>query len=187
MNKKVIITHLEQEDIDGRISLLYDFHVQQNLNHLSMMVDQSEIKEFYSNAVKEQQDNKRYYVIRTKNREIIGYCWITEIDWINRSCELSISILPKYRIGFGFLAMIEMYNYLYFHLHMKSVINQVLEGNTLLLKNTPKSAIKRRMDSFTFGIYRKSYLWNQTKEQYRDLNRMKREKMLNLKSRLQSV
>ncbi|MEC5425422.1 GNAT family N-acetyltransferase [Virgibacillus sp. C22-A2] len=187
MNKNIMITHLEEEDIDGRISLLYEFHVQQNLNHLSMTVDKSKLKDFYSDAVIEQQDNKRYYVIKTKSQKIIGYCWISDIDWINQSCELSISILPKYRIGFGFLAMVEMYNYLYNQLNMKSVINQILEGNNLLLKSAPKNALKRRMDSFTFGEYRASYLWNQTKEQYLELKRTKKEKLINLKSKFQSV
>lgn len=189
MKNKLIICHLEENDVNGRMELLYDYHVQKNLNHLSMLYDETQIKEIHLQSIFHQQDSKRHYIIKTHSEKIVGYCWITAIDWLNSSCELSISILPKYRIGYGYLALIEMYEYLYKNLNIKTIINQILEGNELLRSETSiiDFALKSEYDSYTSGMYRSSYIWTQTLEQHLELEKIKKMKSEEIKNKLNAV
>lgn len=189
MKTKLIISHLEENDVKGRMDLLYDYHVQKNLNHISMLLNETQIKESHLQCILHQQDSKRYYIIKTHSEKIVGYCWISSIDWINSSCELSISILPQYRIGYGYLALIEMYEYIYKHLNIKTIINQILEGNELLRSETSIKdfAVKSEYDSYTAGKYRSSYIWTQTLDQHLELEKIKKMKNQKIKNKLNSV
>ncbi|WP_019240560.1 MULTISPECIES: GNAT family N-acetyltransferase [Bacillus] len=189
MKNKLLIFHLEESDIKNRMDLLYDYHVQKNLNHLSMLFDENQIKNIHLQGISHQQDIKRHYIIKTSLEQIVGYCWITSIDWINRTCELSISILPKYRIGYGYLALIEMYEYLYKYLNMKTITNQILEENELLRTESSikEFALKGKYDSYTNGKYRISYKWTQTLEQHLELESVKILKNEKIKNKLATV
>lgn len=189
MKEKLFVTHLEEEDIEERILLLFDYHVQKNLNHTSMLLNKDEIRKSHIDTINHGQEFKRYYVIKTSNQNIIGYCWITSVDWVEQTCELSISILPDFRIGYGMLALLEMYNYLYKYLNMRTIINQVLEGNQLLRSEDSlnKKSIKSRYDSFTFGKYRSAFTWTQTLEQHIELDKLQREKSKKLKNKFSKV
>ncbi len=189
MKNKLLVTHMEKGDIDERISLLFDYHVQKNINHSSVLMSKNEIRESHFNTINDGQEFKRYYVIRTLNQALVGYCWITSIDWIEQTCELSISILPEFRVGYGLLALLEMYDYLYKSLNIRAVINQILEGNKLLRseRSLRNSAIKSVYDSFTFGKYRSAFIWTQTLEQHRELNKLQKEKSNKLKNKLERM
>ncbi|OIU69817.1 GNAT family N-acetyltransferase [Rossellomorea aquimaris] len=189
MLQGIFIEHFEHEHIEDRISLLYDYHIQKNLNHLSMQFDRNKIRELHEDSIENNQDSKRYYVIKTNKNKIVGYCWISSIDWINRTCELSIGILPEYRIGYGLLALVKMYDYLYDQLNMKTVLNQILEGNELLRSKVSLDglAIKIKGDSFTAGKVRNAYMWTQTKEEHELLGKEKAKKNKQLNSKFKEV
>lgn len=189
MGRKVIISHFEKENIEERITLLSDFHVQKNLNHTSMLMSKEELRNMSLERIKNDQNWLRFYVMKSPKKQIIGYCWISSIDWIEQSCELSISIFPQYRVGYGLLALLEMYEYLYQHLNMKTIVNQTLEDNNLLLASNSsikENAIKSDFDSYTFGTYRSSFLWTQTINEYMEIGKLRREKIDKLKSKLKS-
>nr|WP_256439604.1 GNAT family N-acetyltransferase [Sporosarcina sp. 6E9] len=180
---------MEKENVEERINLLLDFHVQKNLNHTSMLVSKDELRNMSLERIKSGQNILRFYVVKSPNKQVIGYCWISSIDWIEQSCELSISIFPEFRVGYGLLALLEMYEYLYQHLNMKTIVNQSLEGNSLLLaKNSSikENAIRSDFDSYTFGRYRSSYLWTQTIDEYKKIGKLRSEKLAKLKSKLKS-
>jgi hypothetical protein len=185
----IYIEHFEHEHIEDRISLLYDYHIQKNLNHLSMQFDKNKIREIHEDSIENKQNSKRYYVIKTNKNRIVGYCWISSIDWINRTCELSIGILPEYRIGYGLLALVKMYDYLYDQLNMKTVLNQILEGNELLRSKVSLNglAIKIKRDSFTAGKVRNAYMWTQTKQEHELLGKEKAKKNKQLNNKFKEV
>jgi hypothetical protein len=189
MLQGIYIEHFEHEHIEDRISLLYDYHIQKNLNHLSMIFDKNKIREIHEDSIENQQSSKRYYVIKTNKNKIVGYCWISSIDWINRTCELSIGILPEFRIGYGLLALVKMYDYLYDQLNMKTVLNQILEGNELLRSKVSLNglAIKLEQDSFTAGKVRNAYMWTQTKEEHELLGKEKAKKNEQLNNKFKEV
>lgn len=189
MLNNIHVTHFEKENIEDRISLLYEYHVQKNLNHLSMMLDKDQIRKVHEDSIENKQDEKRYYVITTNENKTIGYCWISGIDWISRTCELSISIIPEYRVGYGMLALVKMYNYLYYQLNMRTVLNQILEGNELLRSRVSLNglAFKIKQDSFTDGVLRDAYIWSQTREEHEELGKEKEKKNIEMKNKFSEV
>lgn len=172
------VSHLEESDIPERITLLYDVAVRNNLNAITLAHSAEELTAAHRRALAAEHQTKRFFKLSLGDGGLIGYCWITEIDWVNQTCELSIAILPGFRVGYGFIGLLRMYDYLYDTLNVRVVVNQILDGNEMLRSRTsiaPLVQVESPLDSLTCGALRTAYYWTQNRDEHAELARRRQQ------------
>lgn len=167
---RLVIRHFEPGDIDARTTLLMDRDFTRNFVQVGIVTPRDELRAAQLATIEEEFESKIIFVVGTPSGQTIGFTWITDIDWLNRTCELSIALLAEFRrAGYGLLALIETYDFLYREMNFAAVVNQVLAGNEMLLSGEAAEHARQvycRHDSFTAGELRDSRYWSQTREQH---------------------
>jgi len=127
------VRHFTEADIPIRTELLRENKYQTNLNDFAMSADDRALADGMRRTIAEQHHTKRLFTMCGSKGQVVGFSWITSIDWRSQACELSFAVLPRYRSGFGFKAVEAAHEYLREQLHMDVIINQVLSHNTMML------------------------------------------------------
>ena len=164
--KPLVIRLMTEEDIDERVALLTDAKVQRNLLHTGALVPATELRAKHSGWIEAEEPQRLMYRVGTQAGDLIGFTWLTSIDWTSQSCELSIALIPERRGRYGMLTLIHMYEYLYATLNMRVVTNQILSANTMLVRaetRAQRAQVVSPDDSYTTGGFRTSYRWTQTR------------------------
>lgn len=167
---RIQIRHFSHEDIPIRSALLRDDAFQANLTDFAVLTEDAALASWQSRTIAEEQDVKRIFTACRGNGEVIGFLWITSVDWRSQCCELSFAILPRFRGGFGPPTIDAARAYLYDELNMRVVIDQVLEHNTMLHSEgdlDQRSRVRCRYDSYTVGEWRTARYWTQRRQDYR--------------------
>src|SRR5438445_216772 len=102
-------------------------------NDFAMSAADRELADGMRRTIEEQHHTKRLFTMCGSKGQVVGFSWITSIDWRGQTCELSFAVLPRYRIGFGFKAVEAAHEYLREQLHMVVIINHVLSHATMML------------------------------------------------------
>ncbi len=160
--------HFELSDIPVRSALLRDGRVLANINDDALNQADDQLAEGQRRTVEEQHHTKLIYTVCMPDGSTIGFCWLTSIDWRSRSCELSFALLPEYRIGLGSALVPEAREFMFRELNMRTMINQVLDHNTMLLSTGDQrelSQVTCDYDSYTVGEFRRARYWSRTVEQ----------------------
>jgi RimJ/RimL family protein N-acetyltransferase len=162
----VTVRNFTEADIPVRTALLRESHFQANLSDFAVAADDASL-EVKVRATMESYHDRRIFTMCAPGGDIIGFSWITSIDWRNQTCELSFGVLPRYRGGLGALAVEAAHTYLREELNMRAIVNQVLEHNTMLQSAEMLAASKQvrcDFDSFTVGRWRATCYWSLTEE-----------------------
>jgi Acetyltransferase (GNAT) domain len=186
--RRLLIRHFEHSDIESRAELLAERDFTRNLANLGVLTSRDELRRAQARTIEEEYESKIIFVVTTPAEAIVGYTWITNIDWLNRTCELSIALLPRFRRSYGLLALIEMYDYLYDEMNFETVINQVLVGNEMLMSDGAAERTRQVYcdnDSFTDGAFRDSRYWTQSRQEHRAFAQRARERNARIRERLQ--
>ncbi|HEY4023709.1 MAG TPA: GNAT family N-acetyltransferase [Pseudonocardiaceae bacterium] len=165
----VLIRHFICDDVPLRAGLLRDGGFQANLTDFAVSAQDDRLVADQLATIAQGQDVKRIFTLCTDGGQVVGFAWITDIDWPSRSCELSFAVLPRFRIGFGLAVAHEAQRYLHDELNMATVISQVLTHNTMLHKAdlvARRRQVRCAYDSYTVGEWRTSCYWGQTRAQF---------------------
>lgn len=165
------VRHFTEADIPIRTELLRENKHQTNLNDFAMSADDRALADGMRRTIAEQHHTKRLFTMCGSKGQVVGFSWITSIDWRSQTCELSFAVLPRYRSGFGFKAVEAAHEYLREQLHMNVIINQVLSHNTMMLSASELEAnaqVGAEYDSYTVGQWRTACYWTVTRDDVRD-------------------
>lgn len=184
---RLVIRHFEPADVDARTALLTDREFTRNLRQVGIVTPRDELRAAQLATIEQEYESKIIFVVATTSGQTIGFTWITDIDWLNRTCELSIALLPEFRRAYGLLALIETYDFLYREMNFATVVNQVLVGNEMLLSGEAAEHARQvycRHDSFIAGELRDSRYWSQTRAQHEGFIRRTQERNARIRARL---
>ncbi|MFC0541206.1 GNAT family N-acetyltransferase [Kutzneria chonburiensis] len=165
------VRHFTEADIPIRTELLRENKYQTNLNDFAMSADDRALADGMQHTIDAQHHVKRLFTMCGSKGQVVGFSWITSIDWRSQACELSFAVLPRYRSGFGFKAVEAAHEYLREQLHMDVIINQVLSHNTMMLSAAELEAnaqVRSEFDSYTVGQWRTACYWTVTRDEVRD-------------------
>ena len=167
---KVRVRHLAERDVPARTRLLVDALVLANLNGDAATRSAEEVTAGQLATIATGQHEKMIFTAETEGGRLLGFLWLTSIDWRSRSCEVSIAMLPEARFGMGALAFDAMCDFVFDSLNMVVVVNQVLAHNTMMQSSAEvaaRSAVVAEHDCHTSGEFRTSHYWTETAVQYR--------------------
>ena len=165
------VRHFTEADIPVRTELLRENKYQTNLNDFAMSAADRELADGMRRTIESGHHVKRLFTMCGSKGQVVGFSWITSVDWRSQTCELSFAVLPRYRSGFGFKAVEAAHEYLREQLHMDVIINQVLSHNTMMLSAAELDAhaqIRAEYDSYTVGQWRTACYWTVTRDEVRD-------------------
>jgi hypothetical protein len=167
---RITIRHFTAADVPIRSALLRDADFQANLTDYAVLADDDALAAGQLRTIEQDQEIKRIFTACRGDGQVIGFLWITSIDWRSQSCELSFALLPRFRGGFGPPVIDTARAYLHDELNMKVVVDQVLEHNAMLHSRTDLAArrkVRCAYDSYTVGEWRTACYWTQTEEEFR--------------------
>jgi hypothetical protein len=188
--RRLLIRHFDVEDIDARTDLMMEAAFTRNLAHVGTLTPRRQLVDAQRRTIENDYESKIIFVVTTTSGTTLGYTWITSIDWLHRTCELSIALLPEFRRAYGLMALIEMYDFLYDEMNFETVINQILVGNDMLMSDEAAGRTRQvhcRNDSFTHGEFRDSRYWSQTREEHRAHARRARLRNARIRERLRAA
>jgi RimJ/RimL family protein N-acetyltransferase len=159
------VRHFTEADIPIRTELLREPHFQANLTDFAVSTADDGLVAGQRRTIEEQHRTKRIFTICGPRGDVVGFAWITSIDWRSQCCELSFGVLPRYRGGLGALAVAAAHQYLRAELNMRVIVNQVLDHNRML--HSPESLAAHQQvtcvrDSYTVGQWRAACYWTFT-------------------------
>ncbi|WP_181727323.1 GNAT family N-acetyltransferase [Streptomyces sp. PT12] len=167
----VTVRHFADEDIPLRLELLREERFQANLSDFAVAASDDELVADVRRTIAERQDERRIFTLCGPKGQVMGFAWITSIDWRNQTCELSFGVLPRHRGGPGALGVQAAHDYIRAELNMRVIVNQVLEHNTML-QSARTMAESRQVrcdyDSYTVGAWRSACYWSLTDDDVRE-------------------
>ncbi len=183
----LVIRLLREEDIAERVAIYSDPRVRSNLAHTGALVPPDEMTLAHQEWLAGTADERLMYRLSLPSGELVGFTWLTELDWVEQTCELSIAILPDYRSRMGLLALLAMYDHLHNTLNMQVVVNQVLSVNEMLLRpevRADRAQVVSPDDCFTAGALRTNYRWTQDRAEHERFTRRAVQRRERIRNRL---
>ncbi|WNI18962.1 GNAT family N-acetyltransferase [Actinacidiphila sp. ITFR-21] len=187
---KILIRHFTEQDVPLRTALLHEDSFQANLTDFAVTTGDDELTRGQLRTIAEQQDTKRIYTATRADGQVIGFLWVTDLDWRSQCCELSFALLPRYRGGFGPPTINAARGYLYDELNMQVVIDQVLEHNTMLHSSDEMQELSRvrcAYDSYTVGSWRTARFWTRRVAAFREWRAAEQRRRVDLSARIRSA
>ncbi|WP_103500988.1 MULTISPECIES: GNAT family N-acetyltransferase [Streptomyces] len=166
----VTLRHFTEDDIPVRTALLREARFQANLNDLGVVTSDEALVARQRKAIAEEHDVKRHFTLCGPGGAIVGFAWISSIDWRSQCCELSFGVLPRFRGAFGAAAVAAAHAHIRAELNMRVVVNQVLEHNTMLVSAgelAERRAVRCPWDSYTVGEWRTACYWTDSEDDVR--------------------
>jgi hypothetical protein len=166
----VTVRHYTAADVPARMALMRESRFTANLSDYAVLLDDDALEARQRAIIEQQQDEMRIFVLCGSGGVVLGYAWISSLDWRSQTCEVSFGILPRYRGPYGAAAVAEAHRYVRTELHMKVVVNQVLEHNTMLVSRDrlrERRQVRCEFDSYTVGAWRTACYWTETEEDIR--------------------
>jgi hypothetical protein len=181
--RELTVRHFTEDDIPIRSELLREARFQANLTDFAILTGDDALAAGQRRTIAEEHDTKRIFTVCARGDKVVGFLWITSIDWLSQVCELSFAMLPRYRGGYGPPAIDAVLGYLHDELNMEVVVNQVLEHNQMLHSAGDLAARGRVIcpyDSYTVGQWRTAYYWTRGRAEFRadlaEVSRKRRER-----------
>ncbi|MGQ0838599.1 GNAT family N-acetyltransferase [Actinokineospora sp.] len=183
------IRHFTPADVPLRTALLREPHCLENIGDWPLLTDHGEIVARQHAAIAHRQASLRLFCVCRGTGEVIGFVWMTDIDWRSQTCQFSIVLVERYRGGFGTPAVITAREYLHNELNMRVVVNRVFEHNTMLNSRGQLTASRQvtcPYDGYTVGEFRTQSAWVQTVDDFRASVAELPQRRAELRARIQS-
>ncbi|MDQ7808698.1 hypothetical protein Q5425_33610 [Amycolatopsis sp. A133] len=165
----VTVRHFTEEDIPLRTELLREARFTANLTDFAVGAGDDGLIARQHRTITEEHRTKRMFTLCGPRGRVMGFAWITSIDWRAQRCELSFGVLPRDR-GLGALAVYAVHKHLRDELNMRVIVNQVLTHNTMFLSAEALEAqhqVRCERDSYTVGEWRTACYWTLSDEDVR--------------------
>ncbi|WP_433271688.1 GNAT family N-acetyltransferase [Actinosynnema sp. CS-041913] len=166
---RLVLRHLEHEDVDLRVDAQYDERVARNIAGHLALTPRDELLSRFREHVDDPASGRLEYVVAKPGGETVGYIFLTGLDWVNRTCDLSITMLPRFRTGLGYLALMCAFDYVYGCLNMHAVLTMVLDVNEMMASgewNAKRANVTSTQANYTDGAFRAVHVWTQTRPEY---------------------
>ncbi|WP_062216648.1 GNAT family N-acetyltransferase [Streptomyces sp. NBRC 109706] len=163
----VTVRHFTEDDIPLRLQLLRESQFQANLSDFAVQAADADLVADVRRTIAERQAERRIFTLCGAGGAVMGFAWITSVDWRNQCCELSFGVLPRFRGGPGAFAVQAAHDHVRSELNMRVVVNQVLEHNTMLQSAAALASsrqVRCAYDSYTVGRWRSACYWTLTDE-----------------------
>lgn len=171
----VTIRHFTEADIPLRSELLQESRFQANLTDFAVSTEDDALTAGQRRTIAEEHHVKRIFTLCGPKGQVLGFAWMTSIDWRSQTCELSFGVLPRFRGGLGAGVVAAAQEYLHTELNMRVVVHQVLEHNTMLQsaqRVATAGRVRGEFDSYTVGRWRTAVYWTETEEEARAAARL---------------
>lgn len=127
-------------------------------------------EKWYSNYMQNRDKNVRCAVI-DENETVMGFVYLTNIDWNNRTCVFGIMVLPEFQgKGVGKFAIKEMINHAFINMNLHRIELRVLATNDRAIKLYEKNGFVRegclRKSNYKNGEYVDMFVYSLLKEDY---------------------
>jgi hypothetical protein len=165
----VTLRHLGKQDIPRRIEALSDPMVHRNISGLPQLYDEGALTHYFMDIVEGRNPTRIEFVLSKHDGTVVGYTYLLGVDLPNRTCEIGMITLPRFRFGFGLVAMVKTYEYAFGVLNMRSVLNEVYDGNSMMSTSdlvTRRAQVTATAGQFTDGQVRDSYFWTETRTDF---------------------
>ncbi|WP_410667787.1 GNAT family N-acetyltransferase [Amycolatopsis sp. cmx-4-68] len=165
----VTVRHFTEEDVPLRTELLREARFTANLTDFAVGTGDDGLTARQHRTITEEQRTKRIFTVCGPRGRVMGFAWITSIDWRAQRCELSFGVLPRDR-GLGGFAVYAVHKHLRDELNMRVIVNQVLTHNTMFLSAEALEAqhqVRCERDSYTVGEWRTACYWTLSEEDIR--------------------
>jgi RimJ/RimL family protein N-acetyltransferase len=186
----VTIRHFTEADIPLRTELLRESRFQANLTDFAVVTGDDALDANQRHCIAEEHRTKQIHTLCGPRDQVVGFAWITSIDWRAQVCEISFGILPRYRGLYGAAAVTAAHTYIRLELNMQVTVNQVLEHNTMMHSAEGLAAqrqVRTRYDSYTVGEWRASCYWSETEDDVRAQLRQAEERRRQLADRIRAM
>ncbi len=165
----LLLRHLTEPDIPGRILVLNDLQVRRNISSLPVLYDQDALAGYFLDIVRGHNPSRIEFVLTKKDGTVTGYTYLLDVDHRGRICEIGLITVPRYRFGYGLVALLKTYEYAFGVLNMRSVLNEVYAGNGMM--SNERTVIRRAQATavagqFTEGEIRDSHFWTETRHEF---------------------
>ncbi|HEX6498607.1 MAG TPA: GNAT family N-acetyltransferase [Micromonosporaceae bacterium] len=165
----VTVRHFTEADIPIRTELLRESRFAANLTDFAVVAADDALVANQMRTIHSEHRVKRIFTLCGPRDQVVGFAWITSIDWRSQTCELSFGILPRYRGYYGAPAVAAAHTYVRDELNMRVTVNQVLAHNTMM-HSADALAAQRKVtcayDSYTVGEWRSACYWTETDEDF---------------------
>ncbi|MCP3760527.1 GNAT family N-acetyltransferase [Streptomyces sp. TBY4] len=186
----VTLRHFTEADIPLRSGLLLESRFQANLTDAAAITGDDALDANQRHCIAKEHHTKQIYTLCGPREQVVGFAWITSIDWRAQVCEISYGILPRYRGLYGAAAITAAHTYIRLELNMQVTINQVLEHNTMMHSAEGLAAqrqVRTRYDSYTVGEWRAASYWSETEEDVRAHLRQAEERRRRIADRIRTM
>lgn len=160
---------LTVEDLPGRVNMMNDPQVLRNITSLPALYDDERLTAYFTELIGRTVPDRLEFVLTRPDGPVVAYTYLMGIDWPNRTCEIGMATVPCYRFGFGLVALLKTYEHAFGTLNMRSVMNEVYDGNQMMTgtDDLARRAEVRSSDAqFTNGQVRDTFVWTQTQADY---------------------
>jgi hypothetical protein len=186
---KVTVRHFTEDDIPLRTELLREARFTANLTDFAVGAEDDGLVAGQRRTIESEHRTKRIFTVCGPQDRVLGFAWITSIDWRAQRCELSFGVLPRDR-GLGAVAVYAVHEHLRSELNMRVVINQVLTHNTMFLSAeslAQQHQVHCEHDSYTVGEWRTARFWTLTDDDIRAVRVTEQERRRKLADRVRAM
>lgn len=163
------IRHFTGADVPLRTALMRDPDFQANIADIAALAGDDELAKIQLRTIAEEQDTKRIFTV-CRGDEVVGFWWLSAIDWPGRTGELSFALLPRFRHFLGLHLIEEAQGYLHDELNIEVIVDRVLEHNVMLHSRSRLahlSAVRAEYNQFTTGRWCTILCWTRTAKEFR--------------------
>lgn len=169
MIRHVHIRRMTVGDIPARVDLLQDEHVKENIEDLAAVLPRRQIEAHNFQRMNDEESHHIDLVLENSSGAVLGYSWLSGIDWQSRLCEVSIALLPEYRGGLGHICYLAVKVFVFQSLGIRSILCQVLSSNRMMIGGEQlkkKATMHSKWDAYIAGEWRECYLWIEDSESF---------------------
>jgi hypothetical protein len=159
------LRHLRLSDIAGRVAVLMDPHVRKNISSVPALCDDAALTAYFTDIVEGRNPNRVEFVLTKPDSTVVAYDWLHKVDWPSRTCEIGMITIPRFRFGYGLIAMLKTYEFAFGTLNMRSVLNEVHDDNEMMTTTETmagRAQLVAVQGQFTEGHIRNSIFWTET-------------------------
>jgi RimJ/RimL family protein N-acetyltransferase len=163
------LRHLAEPDIPERIQALRDPQVRRNISSLFALIDQGMLTKYFLDIVQGLDNSRLEFVLSKKDGTTVGYSYLRGMDLPGRTGRMGMIILPRYRFGYGLVAMLKTYEYAFGVLNMRGVTTEVYVDNRMMSTAetvTSRAQVTATATQFSEGEIHDSHFWIETRTEF---------------------
>lgn len=162
------IRHAQPQDLPHYLELLHDARYLANINPLAAHLPPGQLAAQARRLIENPPPDYLLFTLSLYEAEVIGFVWVTGIDWIAQVGKVGLGLLPHRRSQLGAVALRAAQFYLRTEFNLQVLLSRVREGNDMLMS---ASWVAERRQVFApnyfyaGGRYLHASLWTETAEQ----------------------